>query len=1444
MVNSKFNPFAKINIIEKVLHSKKQILLLSLFIFLLLVIGNLYAQNQYWAKRAGGTSIDEGMSISLDADGNTYTTGYFMGSATFGSTTLISSGGADIFIAKMDKWGTYQWAVKAGGAASDRGLAIKTDPQGNSYVTGFFYGTAAFETQTIISSGLQDIFIAKYNNNGGLIWAKRAGGTQSDIGNGIDADNQGNIIVTGEFTGVSDFGAFAASSSDDITDAFTTKLDAGGNFLWVQKGSSSFNGKGTDIACDPSGNIYVTGQFTDTNLYMYNVIFVIKYNTMGQQQWVRRIAGGVSSGIAVDDSANIHLTGNFKGNLFFLGPPGLTLTNTYDNKIFLAKFNSNGNLLWACADGSSEGITSRDIAVSTLGNTYIVGDFKCRLDQYAAHYGLGTFNSVGFRDIFVSKYNSSGAWQWSRHIGSRENDYGYGIITNSDDQVYFTGSFRKRLNIPHSVNFISGHDINFCNTAYCNDNSYGKFIQLIATGNGDVVIGKCFDPIREPYDYYRRSANGCDRSYNPVCIGPNSSWGGLNDPAYCSEGMPVCVNYALNANSRTCFSDQANQDNFIQPKFNYLWSPGNSTNKSINAASPGHYIVTQTSEDGCFISSDSLFVNNLPQKPTISDDVVINTNSPYPSPVNLCNADSVVLTGGNFSDNSYHWTGTVYTAPLSFIPSSTQDISVKNSGTYVFNVIDSNGCTNMTNIEVILDSFLIPIHPAIKLLNFSGNQDSIEICNNRSFTFLIYDNISNPAANEVCLPGTISSAHQTDIIWTIPPNTSYSTSYLCEEKREFYPAVSGNYTINARIVRFNTCGADTFYLSKNIYVKLLPAPIITIAGNTPLCPGGVDTIILKASGGDSYEWAKAGGMVIGTNDSIMVNQAGTYRVKVTNIYGCNDALFTMVSLKAQPVVSSNPYNGIICPDDSILLSSSGSGSFHWEGPNGPTGNDSSMIYVNIPGFYYCILTDYEGCELISNTVQVSHPDLPSLSVAPNALLCSGDTAIISVIASSASTIQWLPPLNGNNNYHKVSSSGTYTCIVTTCGVPTIVSISVTVVNADAIIIPGGSLTFCQGDSVILFSNAGMSEYIWNPSGYNGSFFIAYESGAYTLNTVDYNGCTAISDLVTVTVLPYSVPSPLVSDTTICAGNSVTLTADGTGTVHWYDQPVGGSSFYVGSVYTTPELTVPVIYYVEMQDTICKSQRDSLTVDVYPLATAEITAGGPIAFCIGDSVVLSSVQHMEEYRWDPVGFNDSMLMVYETGSYTLTVVDGNGCKAISQPLKVTVNQYAESPKVSDATICFEQYAILSAIGSNDIYWYEVPAAGTPIAIGPTFITPDLTESAIYYVQSYDSLCASERISLTVIVVDCKDSLFIPNIFTPNGDGKNDYFEIIKVHDYNAQIITLTIFNRWGKKVFEIEGKTEQLKWDGTNNGTKLSDGAYFYVLEGEGFKRSGNVTLLR
>ena len=1069
----------------------KTYLFLSLFLFLFISTSNIFGQS-YWMQRAGGLTPDAGSDISTDAAGNTYTTGYFTSTAAFGSFSLSSAGVTDIFITKLNSQGIYQWAVSAGGAGSDRGLSIKADAAGNSYITGYFYGTATFGGQTVTSAGIQDVFIAKYNTAGVLQWVKSAGGSNSDIGNGINVDNAGNVFVTGEFSGTATFGSFTLTSLNNSIDVFTTKLDANGNFLWAKKGSGTFTDRGLDIACDAAGNAYVTGQFTDTITFdvphyntQYNAIFIVKYNSAGQEQWFRMIGGGsmnIAYGIAADANSNVYLTGDFTGNLIFFGPPNVTLTNPHINKIFVAKYDNAGNLLWTHADGSDNFITSKNITVDASGNPYIVGDFKCKFDDYAAQYGQGTFNSVGFLDIYATGYNTSGVWQWSRQCGGKQDDDGAGIAVNTTGNVTITGSFNKTLMFPSASNFIGYNyfDI-YGGGTYCNTSNYYYYHGFNSAGNTDIFIAQNFDITQPTYDYYARNGAGCNRPYVGVCI--NNTTAFLN----CPDTVTFCNVGSIDAVSNTYP---------MGPDFTYLWNT-NATSSSLAIHSTGYYSVTQTTVDGCFQSTDSIYVvvNPDPSMPTING--VINLPT-----IHLCN-DSVLLTGGNIATgDTYSWTSpTGATSP-------TLSTEATVSGNYDFTVTNSFGCSITNGVYVMIDTAIHPMIPEITCLEDTDHNDSITLCTGSPFTMLVYDSITNPFGNNICLPN--ASIH-----WTASPGTiSYIPVPSSGCPNTFTPSQSGTYQINAMIIRHNNCNADTTYINQSIYVNLLPLPVVsthvTIIGRHIICPGSTNLLIAS---GTPFTWSGNGVSGL-TQDSVYITQPGGYSVSshltVTDADGCTATSNASASINVvyppQPVVTINSATSVICPGDSLQLVSTGNGTFQWQGPTGPIGGSNSTVFVNTPGNYYSILTDTSGCVLVSNTVLVNQYNTPYLLAGSSPVLCPGDSMTINVISNAGSSVQWQPPLLGNSSSQVVHSAGTYSCIISSCGIQTMATVTVTMSNISAHVNLSGPSHFCSGDSVVLSAIGGFASYNWQPGNFNQPSITGTQTGNYTLIVTDANGC--------------------------------------------------------------------------------------------------------------------------------------------------------------------------------------------------------------------------------------------------------------------------------------------------------------------------------------------------
>jgi uncharacterized membrane protein YgdD (TMEM256/DUF423 family) len=397
----------------------------------------------YFAVTFGGTSSDAGKGITVDSSGNSYITGYFYGTVDFGAGNVTSAGTADIFVLKLNSSGTFQWVNTFGGTLFDVGNAIAVDSSGNSYITGHFGGTVDFGGGNVTSAGSDDIFVLKLNSSGTFQWVKTFGGTSYDVGFAITVDSSGNSYITGYFYGTVDFGAgnVTSAGSDDI---FVLKLNSSGTFQWVKTFGGTLFDVGNAIAVDSSGNSYITGYFGgtvdfgggDVTSAGSGDIFVLKLNSSGTFQWVNTFGGTLfdaGKGITVDSSGNSYITGYFQGTVDF-GAGNVTSAGSDD--IFVLKLNSSGTFQWVKTFGGTSSDVGFAITVDSSGNSYITGHFNGTVD-----FGGGDVTSAGSGDIFVLKLNSSGTFQWVKTFGGTSYDVGYGITVDSSGNSYITGYF-------------------------------------------------------------------------------------------------------------------------------------------------------------------------------------------------------------------------------------------------------------------------------------------------------------------------------------------------------------------------------------------------------------------------------------------------------------------------------------------------------------------------------------------------------------------------------------------------------------------------------------------------------------------------------------------------------------------------------------------------------------------------------------------------------------------------------------------------------------------------------------------------------------------------------------------------------------------------------------------------------------------------------------------
>jgi hypothetical protein len=431
------------------MNRKKGLLLLTAA---LIVFSGLFSQTPdwQWANLAGGTGADLGYAISLDGSGNTYITGYFNGTVTFGTTSLISNGSDDIFIAKADTQGNWLWAKSAGGTGSDQGWDIITDASGNSFVTGYFTDSVTFGSTTLSSNstGLTDVFVAKLDSNGNCLWALDSSGSGSADGGSITLGINGNIMLTGSFNGMISLGSSWLLSYPAGVDIFVAKIDPNGAWFWgTQAGGMDYD-YSNDISTDINGNSYITGWYGDsamfgsTTLYGgggigYYSIFTAKIDANGYWVWANSVLSSLGAdcgyGIVTDASGNCYTIGQFYSNVVF---GSIFLSTSNYGEIYVAKMDTNGNWLWAVQAGGASTDAGFGIALDSSGHIYTTGYFKS-----TANFGSFSLTTSGTNDIFIAKLDNNGNWLWANRAGGTAIDKGWGIATDNDSNCYLSGVF-------------------------------------------------------------------------------------------------------------------------------------------------------------------------------------------------------------------------------------------------------------------------------------------------------------------------------------------------------------------------------------------------------------------------------------------------------------------------------------------------------------------------------------------------------------------------------------------------------------------------------------------------------------------------------------------------------------------------------------------------------------------------------------------------------------------------------------------------------------------------------------------------------------------------------------------------------------------------------------------------------------------------------------------
>jgi hypothetical protein len=393
-------------------------------------------KNFVWGKSVGGSNVDAVSDLVIDNTNNIILCGFFRGTADFdpsSATFNLSTGniGADGFILKLNSSGNYVYAKQIGGTATvdEHVISITLDNQGNLFATGYFNNTCDLDPGTsqfnVTSIGGADIFIIKLDVNGNFLFGKSIGGTSGStslssgsIGYSIKIDNSNNILISGRFDGTQDFdpnsGVFNLVSNGQL-DCFVLKLDNLGNFVFAKSLGSSGIDVGWSIQLNLNGDIYLSGEFTNTVDFDPNTGvstlsssgqadgFMLKLSNSGSFLWVNKI-GGVGSDlcgkITLDQNENVFTCGYFNGSVDFDNSSNQNILNSNGMKdAFLAAYSSNGNFIYAQNYGSSSDDEGAHLYLSN-SEIYLTGYFQNTVD-FDAGTNTNNITSAGSQDAFI-----------------------------------------------------------------------------------------------------------------------------------------------------------------------------------------------------------------------------------------------------------------------------------------------------------------------------------------------------------------------------------------------------------------------------------------------------------------------------------------------------------------------------------------------------------------------------------------------------------------------------------------------------------------------------------------------------------------------------------------------------------------------------------------------------------------------------------------------------------------------------------------------------------------------------------------------------------------------------------------------------------------------------------------------------------------------------------
>ena len=563
-----------------------------------------------------------------------------------------------------------------------------------------------------------------------------------------------------------------------------------------------------------------------------------------------------------------------------------------------------------------------------------------------------------------------------------------------------------------------------------------------------------------------------------------------------------------------------------------------------------------------------------------------------------------------------------------------------------------------------------------------------------------------------------------------------------------------------------------------------------------------------------------------------------------NSFNCNLGVFKFDLAQPQAIIDIDGPATICYPSTVQFVNNSiGGSTYQWTFGDGSTSTDFEPSHTYTTGGTFTVtlvLSDDLGCaDPDTATITIEAIPSPQASIGPVGPLCPGGS--VQLQGSDGDQHEWFPTtgLSDPTVQNPIASPTediTYFLVVTTdCGTDT-ASVSITIADPQGSTMPDAVV--CLGESVTLTANGGVA-FNWSPAATlddptsQNPTATPLDTTTYTVTITTAEGCE-VTDSVTVNVLD-GVPLPVLGDTAICLGTSIVLTAPAADTYAW--QAANGlSSPTVQSPTVSP--TAPTLYIVTASN-LCGSVTDSAFVDVLSVTAL---AWPDTVICAGDPVQLNATGGAT-YSWSPTtGLDNAQIAtpvatVFQPITYTVTATDDLGCTGTATA-SIGLLPPPTVQAWNDAVIDLGQGVEIHSSGTGTPVW-DPPLWMDCHTCPSTWVQP---QASMVYTVTYTSgngCTASASVSIIL-----NGTLFVPNTFTPDGDGINDLFGAL-----GSELATfrMLIFNRWGELICELDHVDQ--RWDGTYQGVQSPIDTYVWRIEarelsGTFRKAIGHVNLVR